>query len=334
MRPPPLPRRALLAAAALLTQAPPAPARAWCGEQFPSWAFYLKWDQAAAGGTNYRIVGDRARESKTGVPPILVVGAPGIGYEYLENFEALTVSDRRVIFASVAGTAPAQAFDPSLATPEAVAAQLDGVCKTLGVPVVHVIAHGLGAPAALRLAAASNAATSVRSLTLISPYGSAADLRPGALDLASVKSMPQLENMLLPTVSSNARDSCIAEARAAGGGPILLPTLAGSAPGTALGGAALGERLTALGSSSGNPPPVLLATGGARDLVDPDAWTGVPSSVTRKTFANSGHLPFVEERDTLLFACVEFLDAADGKATNREFKFADPLETIKEIRGG
>ena len=70
------------------------------------------------------------------------------------------------------------------------------------------------------------------------------------------------------------------------------------------------------------------------DLVDPDAWTGVPSSVTRKTFANSGHLPFVEEKDTLLFACVEFLDAADGKATNREFKFADPLETIKEIRGG
>ena len=43
-----------------------------------------------------RIVGDRAREEKTGVPPILVVSR-GYGYDYLENLEALTVSDRRVV---------------------------------------------------------------------------------------------------------------------------------------------------------------------------------------------------------------------------------------------
>ena len=344
MRPPSgsVPRRALLAAAALLTQAPPAPARAWCGENFPSWAFYLKWDQSAlplqdnpkAGATSYRIVGDLVRESKAGVPPILVVGAPGIGYEYLENFEALTVSDRRVVFVALAGTAPASSssstFDTSLATPEAGAAQLAGVCKSLGLPAVHVVAHGLGAPAALRFAASSTSV--VRSLTLSSPYGSVADLRQGALDLSSVKSLPQLAGLLLPTVSTNARDTCVAEARTAGGGPVLLPALTGASPFASLGGAKLGERLTAL-RGTGSSLPVLLASGGARDLVDADAWVDVPPWVSRKRFGGSGHLPFVEERDAFLLSCLEFLDGVDGKETNREFKFGDPVATIKEIVG-
>ena len=106
-------RRAILAAAAL-TAAPTHPALAWCGETFPSWAFYLKWDQNSVpfayqgveGSTSYRILGDIAREKRSGVPPILVVGCPGVGYEYLENLEALTVSDRRIVEVTFAGTAP------------------------------------------------------------------------------------------------------------------------------------------------------------------------------------------------------------------------------------
>ena len=96
-------QRACLAAAAVLS--PHLPASAWCGEKYPSWAYFLKWDETSVpfewdgqkGEVYCRVVGDKQRESKTGVPPVLLVGNPGLGHDYLENLEALTVSDRRVI---------------------------------------------------------------------------------------------------------------------------------------------------------------------------------------------------------------------------------------------
>jgi len=74
---------------------------------------------------------------------------------------------------------------------------------------------------------------------------------------------------------------------------------------------------------------VRLASGGEADIVD-RSWEGLPSSVKRLTFGASGHLPFVEQKEEFLTQLVDFLDAADGVATNRELKFADLQSTLRE----
>ena len=63
--------------------------------------------------------------------------------------------------------------------------------------------------------------------------------------------------------------------------------------------------------------PVCLMAGGARDIVDTDGWGDLPNSVKRVYFPTSGHMPLIEARDDALGALLEFLDAADGKQTNR-----------------
>ena len=42
---------------------------------------------------------------------------------------------------------------------------------------------------------------------------------------------------------------------------------------------------------------VLLAAGGAADIVDPAGWADAPPAVARAVFAESGHLPFIDERE-------------------------------------
>jgi len=343
---------AAAAAAALL---PPDRAAAWCGEPVPSWAFYLQWDQTAlpfeyqgaSAQVRYRVVGDVVRERKAGVPPVVVIGTPGFGYDYLETLEALTVSDRRVAMVILAGTAAGEDLPPVLRTADACAEQIRAVCRALkpaalgGKPAVHLVAHGLGAVPALRVLASSAAdAIGVRSLTLISPWGALSDLRDearAAISAATDIPGPQLTSALLPTVEARARASCIAEAAAGGGGPLLLaPSLYMDAS-AALAGPALAERLAAAqptaasGAISAGRIPVLLATGGDKDLVDASRWSELPSTVTRATFAGSAHLPFVDESESFLYMLVDFLDKADGTSTNRELKFGDPIETIKEI---
>ena len=352
----PLPRRrdflcgsAAAAAAALL---PPDRANAWCGEPVPSWAFYLQWDQTAvpfeyqgaSAQVRYRVVGDVVRERKAGVPPVVIIGTPGFGYDYLETLEALTVSDRRVAMVILAGTAAGEDLPPVLRTADACAEQIRAVCRALkpaapgGKPAVHLVAHGLGAVPALRVLASSAAdAIGVRSLTLISPWGALSDLRDearAAISAAAGTPGPQLTSALLPTVEARARSSCIAEAVAGGGGPLLLaPSLYLDAS-AALAGPALAERLAAAQATAADSTgriPVLLATGGDKDLVDASRWSELPSTVTRATFAGSAHLPFVDESESFLYMLVDFLDKADGTSTNRELKFGDPIETIKEI---
>ena len=132
-------RRFVVQGAAAAVVAAPRAAVGWCGEAVPSWAFFVKWDdgrvpfewEGAKGEAYCRVVGDRAREAKAGVPPILLVGTPGLGYDYLENLEALTVSDRRVVEVVFAGTNGAASAP--LLTADACAAQLGAVVRSLGV---------------------------------------------------------------------------------------------------------------------------------------------------------------------------------------------------------
>jgi len=208
---------AAAAAATSFLASPTAPARAWCGERFPSWAYYVKWDETAVpfswqgyeGELLVRVVGDKLRERSTGVPPVLLVGDPGVAYDYLENLEALTVSDRRVIEVTFAGTRGAA--PPAARSVGACAAQLAAVCEHLSLQAVHLLAHGAAAPAALRLLQPAELATPLRSLTLVSPYGCLADLKAGSRPPADAKSLAAL----LRTTDPKAPGSCIADAIAA-----------------------------------------------------------------------------------------------------------------------
>jgi len=235
-------QRACLAAAAVLS--PQLPASAWCGEKYPSWAYFLKWDETSVpfewdgqkGEVYCRVVGDKRRESNTGVPPVLLVGNPGMGYDYLENLEALTVSDRRVIeiaFAGTRGDVPA-----SMRSVGACAAQLEAVCRTLQLPAVHVLAHGLGAAPALKLLGDGQTPRRVvplRSLTLVSPYGTLEDLRPAARPPEGAAAF------VLPTTDPKAPASCIADATASTNAKLWLG--AGEAGRQRLGGEALVQAL-------------------------------------------------------------------------------------------
>ena len=128
-----------------------------------------------------------------------------------------------------------------------------------------------------------------------------------------------------------------------------------------MGGASLAGKLRSVAV------PVLLATGGPDDIVN-TAWDDLPTSVrwrslhlakspgsqetprgrvslvrastptvqkrfgyqvASRTFAASGYLPFIDEPEAFLAELLAFLDKVDGVATNREFKFADPVKTIK-----
>ena len=182
-----------------------------------------------------------------------------------------------------------------------------------GVPQVHIVAHGLGGLAALRFV--ERAPAVVRSIALVSPYASLADLRPAsAAALREAGASPRgTAAVLLPTVSTNARASCVSEATTAGGGP-LGPALLAS--GEQLSGERLGERLRATSA------PVLLAYGGGGGEIVDVSWQELPASVTRRAYEPSGHLPFVEQRDDFLYEYADFLDKADGVQTNREFKCA------------
>lgn len=306
------------------------------------------------------------------MPPVVVVGTPGLGYDYMENFEALTVSDRRVrlcpprcraysprlsppapaptrwtpipysssapnwfsclpapampqvVEVTFAGSsADAKGTPVPLLSVGACAAQLQAAIRALNVPAVHVAAHGLGAGAAVALARAQP--TLIRSLALISPYGSLSDLRPASADtLRSERDSLSVAATILRTRTLLAKNSCVREAADASGGPLLSRLLSGSDGDMRLGGAALGEALV------GCDIPVFLATGGEADLVELD-WTGLPPSVTRRAFSLSGHLPFIDQREDFLIAYADFLDATDGVTTNRELKFADPVTTLKEL---
>ena len=326
-------RTASLAALSAVLQPPAAPAHAWCGEKVPGWAYFLKWDErpvpfiweGVKAEVLCRVVGDKGRESKTGVPPVLLVGNPGVGYDYLENLEGLTVSDRRVIEVVFAGTRPGGAPLPaSIRGAEACAAQLRAVCSAIGVPRVHVLAHGSGALPALRLLR-DGGGPALRSLALVSPYGSAADLKAAARPAAGEPAARALAR-LLPTSDAAAPATCIAEATA-GAAPWLLGDDGGG--GERLGsGGALAAQLAAARDAK---VATLVVWGGPRDVVEPswDVQALQGANANLRVYEASGHLPFIEQREEFAGEYLSFLDAADGVTTSRELILDPSIEAIK-----
>lgn len=316
-----LDRRSVLtagAALATLAAAPTSPANAWCGTGYPSWAYVLKWTQFPAGpftynGINgtvfYRVLGEYAREIQAGVPPVFVFGTPGIGYNYFENFEALCKTDRRVVEIVFAGTSAGK-LDRKLMSPDSCAEQIRAVARIMNVTTAHVVAHGSSALAALRVAASQSTSGEnfkMRSLTLVSPYGSLQDLRN--VNLATANSISEVAFRLMGTNNSRAIKTCVGEARNRSTGPLLLTYLTTASE--SLSGAALGQRLGALGRL-----PITLVTGGDEDIVKTDGWDAatLPANVVRKTY-NAGHLAFVDDAVPFFDDLVANYDKLDDKVT-------------------
>ena len=121
------------AAATTLLGGPPTVSWAWCGADYPG---QLAWDEQQIpferegyrGDVLVRVVGGNMRPSAGGtvlqnrvatalqkskvdvsaLTPVLVVGVPGLAFDYLENLEALAVSGRQVIFVGTCGAATAE----------------------------------------------------------------------------------------------------------------------------------------------------------------------------------------------------------------------------------
>ncbi|KAL3917764.1 MAG: hypothetical protein SGPRY_006275 [Prymnesium sp.] len=285
----------------------------------------MQWDetdvQFETGGTSgrfaTRVVGDKRREAAASLCPVLIVPTAGASYEYMETLEALVVSDRRVVEPSFAGTRGR--VDPALTSPSSMADQLRALVRQLQLPAVHLLAHGAGASAALQLVEGEGSLP-LRSLTLLSPYGSLADLKQGV--------DPKSLSTLLPTLDAKARGSCITESIGTSS-PAWLEALGREGGGESL----RGEKLPRLLQPAAKAKvATLVMWGGDRDIVD-TSWpidSLQKENVNLRVFEQSGHLPFIDEREAFVAEYLEFLDAVDGKKTSREL-LIDP--SLKSIRG-
>ena len=122
--------------------------RRLCGDPFPPYAYSLPWFEfdAGPGKLPLRVVGDLKAERDQKMRPLLVLPSPGLSYEYLENLEALTISQRRVAFADLR----------SAGAPDALVARiLDAVAALESPGGVHLLGYGYGAALALRVYSSS-----------------------------------------------------------------------------------------------------------------------------------------------------------------------------------
>ena len=290
-------------ACSLSSLLPPRQAAAWCGDPFPPYAYSLPWFEfQTTSKLPLRVVGDRRQEVERQLRPLLVVPSVGFGYEYLENLEALTISQRRVAFADLSGAAGASSLDT-------LAAQVVEALAALEAPFgVHVLGHGLGAAVALRACSAASSVggngggARVASLILVSPLGSVDDAEPAARDELARSPSP-----LLRAASKKACvDAELGRLRATPGGPPLL--LAGDA------------RVGALLEATQPGVPILVARGTPDVSAEATAVAlerAVPRGLLSRREFGGGPLPAVDDRAAFAEAVVAFMDGVDGTVSRR-----------------
>lgn len=302
-----LQRRGALELAAAASSTPLA-ASAWCGNSFPPFAYSLPWFEFDSSACSVRIVGDLKPELDKGLRPLVAVPSPGLTYEYLENLEALTVSQRRVGFIGLPLSGDTKALAQSLATAITTLDAKRGV---------HLLAHGLAAPVALKAAALATPGL-VSSIILTSPIGSAQDVEPSIQDALAESQAP-----LLATIVSKGRICVDATAEASSKvSSQLFAELQRSLRGRESELRPVSQLVAA------TPPlPLLLALSEAGDVISQAAThdiltaarsRGDGSSLVRDaTFASSGPLPFVDAREEYGTAILDFCDEVDGVRSRR-----------------
>lgn len=93
------------------------------------------------------------------LPPVVVIGTPGVTYDYLENLQALALSGRRVLMLGTCEAPsdrpwwpPADQVGPlQMRLPRVAAQQVRAACESCGFRTVHLFGHGLGGAVALHL---------------------------------------------------------------------------------------------------------------------------------------------------------------------------------------
>jgi pimeloyl-ACP methyl ester carboxylesterase len=267
-------RVAITAAAASLLAPRPAPAASspFCGavDVVPPWAYSVQWQERALdGGVWARVLGDLPG-SRGGVlgrlglgsppvtsRPVLVLGDPLIGIEYLESLELLA-SNRGVAFFDWPGVGRSKGRggegdggeDALPSTPDTLAATIDLVRQGLGLGACHAVGVGLGGLLLLAALAdpASPLSTSTLSLGLISVAATPAALVDGRRERAAQVVGRAAADALDADALARFRAAaickrpagCVAAALADGAGGALAARLAGSAPLVHVGGALAG----------------------------------------------------------------------------------------------
>ena len=289
------------------------------------------------------------------LPPVLLVGVPGAPYDYCENLEALVLSGRRVFAVNTCEAPVERGWLPprpkrgprEVRRPAVAARQLLTVCEASGLGAVHVFAHGLGGAAALHLvellrqpvsaATAATAATAgaaatattaaaaapppsrvrLASLVLASPYGALEDLRP--VQQRRLQNWDELFPIDMDEEGGNdgtesAGQQCVVEANALTGRPWREALLYASDEESRAESLGRGQLAARLPDAS---VPTMLLRGGSADPVEPSWDLSDRTDVKMREYMFSGHLPFIDNREEVLFDLLAHLDAADGVSTNR-----------------
>lgn len=272
------------------------PAAAWCGDPFPPYAYSLPWFEfETRSKLPLRVVGDRRQEVERRLRPLLVVPSVGFGYEYLENLEALTISQRRVAFVDLSGAAGAASL-------ETLATQVVEALAALETPFgVHVLGHGLGAAVALRACSSGGNAEGARvaSLILSSPLASVDDAEPAARD--------ELARSPTPLLRAASKKACVETEllRATGAPPSLLVG---------------GTRISALLEAAQPGVPMLVARGAPDVSAEATAEAlerAAPRGLLSRREFGGGPLPAVDDRAAFAEAVLAFMDGVDGTVSRR-----------------
>jgi len=153
----------------------PRAANAFCGEQSPYWAHFLEWEEKVVAYGDQEIyvrtVGSFKKEKQAGVAPILFIPDIGLSHDYLEPLEALSESNRRLIFYDPLGTGYSSKVDKELSYSEYMQDSVNQVQQVISsvkdLDKFSIFGHGLGASIAIQFA--DKYPEKVLSLVLESP---------------------------------------------------------------------------------------------------------------------------------------------------------------------
>ena len=305
----------------------PRDAIAWCGDPFPPYAYSLPWFEFDAGPSKLplRIVGDLKAEREQNMLPLLVLPSPGLSYEYLENLEALTISQRRVAFADLRTGA---------AAPDALVARiLDAVAALESPGGVHLLGYGYGAALALRVYSSSAVSSGavcgydsepacpatlcgsccnpmwpmllsyvvqvrVASLILASPLGTLDDAEPARREELATGLAP-----VLRSVATSGRACIDSELNKLRGRPTAVPQG--------------GEQVGAMAAAA-RPGVPIMVTRGALDVSSEATAQAVGRAVPDARLREfQGSFPPVDDRARFVEEVLSFMDSVDGTVSRR-----------------
>lgn len=304
----------------------PGVASAFCGEPFPSWAYYIVYNEGllAFQGPSQssldlylRESGTQDAEKKAQVRPVLLIpGGPGLPHDYFETLEGLVKTDRRVVEFDPIGTGQSTGSGKLTAgdlafcsTPAGLAAQAATAAEAAGIAKIphHVVGHGSGALAAILYGAGRKGLV---SLTLASPLlGKAPQVADGDSAGYPWAALPPTIRPSLSLDKGRPR-ACLADA------------FSGASPAVYNAWAPVPAAEIQEATRQWGPCPTLV-TIGDRDLEEVRASTpeacqyaetisgSASGSVKPETFKGCGHFAHLDDRGPYVDRLVEFFDQAE-----------------------